>query len=139
MSSPSSTALSLTNRQSSVMLSSNLSSATFIHTFMAILSGCISGLLGLTGFYGFLFYSFSFIFVSILLYNRITSLPLDKKLTLTYRHHNQKNVNGDIALSGREKYEFYFPIISTLWDGYTGGILSFLLFWTLAYDIVYIY
>ncbi|XP_038723106.1 ER membrane protein complex subunit 6-like [Tripterygium wilfordii] len=90
---------------------SNLKVIYYSRTFMSIIGGVISGILGFTGLYGFIFY---FVIMA------ITSVGLVAKAKFSI--HSYFDGWNRIML-----------------DGITGGLMSFVLFWTFAYDIVHIF
>lgn len=80
-------------------------------TFMSIIGGVIAGILGFTGLTGFIFY---------FLIMTVTSVGL-------------------IAKTGFTVYSYFDSWSQIILDGFLGGLLSFVLFWTFAYDIVHIF
>ncbi|CAM6101345.1 unnamed protein product [Calypogeia fissa] len=83
----------------------------YSRTFLAIVGGMVAGVLGLTAFSGFLFYLFIMILVS-----------------------------GAIAAKTKFNVFSYFDSWQRITlDGIAAGFLSFVLFWTFAYDIVHIF
>ena len=83
-------------------------------TFVSIVGGCCCGILGLTNWSGFLFY---------LLTAMLTSVVLAAKAGFNL---------GTL--------KSFFVSLSTLTtDGLVAGCMSYVLFWTLLYDIVYVY
>eukprot|EP00669_Euglena_mutabilis_P014357 TRINITY_DN941_c0_g1_i1.p2 TRINITY_DN941_c0_g1~~TRINITY_DN941_c0_g1_i1.p2 ORF type:complete len:130 (+),score=36.29 TRINITY_DN941_c0_g1_i1:40-390(+) len=83
-----------------------------IRQFTAILTGCLVGVLGWTGLWGFLVY----IAASLL-----TSLYLASRMKFRVSDHFRSN--SELFGSGC----------------ITGGLLSFILFWTLVYDSIWIF
>ncbi|CAA2969862.1 ER membrane complex subunit 6 isoform X2 [Olea europaea subsp. europaea] len=83
----------------------------YSRTFMSIVGGVIAGILGFTGLTGFLFY---------FLVMAITSVGLASKASFSVHSY----------FDGWNKIIF---------DGFLGGLLSFVLFWTFAYDLVHIF
>ncbi|KAJ4821466.1 ER membrane protein complex subunit 6 [Rhynchospora pubera] len=80
-------------------------------TFLSIIGGVIAGIWGFTGFTGFVFY-----FVVMLA--------------------------ASFGLAAKAKFsaDSYFDSWNrVLLDGILGGLMSFVLFWTFAYDIVHIF
>eukprot|EP01119_Soliformovum_irregulare_P019177 TRINITY_DN601_c0_g1_i1.p1 TRINITY_DN601_c0_g1~~TRINITY_DN601_c0_g1_i1.p1 ORF type:complete len:121 (-),score=20.22 TRINITY_DN601_c0_g1_i1:74-406(-) len=105
------------NQQNSETLASpenmkyNEAVAMNIRNGISILGGGVAGVLGLTGVYGFLAYFLTYGLIVVL-------------FSLKMNHNTTK----------------YFPSASGLfWDGLWQGLLSYILFWTLMYDIVHIY
>ncbi|GAA0162975.1 hypothetical protein Leryth_018422 [Lithospermum erythrorhizon] len=92
-------------------MQNNIKVVLYSRTFMSIIGGVIAGILGFTGFMGFVFY---FIVMA------ITSVGLAAKAGFSVQSYfdswNQISI-----------------------DGFLGGLLSFVLFWTFAYDIVHIF
>ncbi|XP_071702611.1 uncharacterized protein [Rutidosis leptorrhynchoides] len=92
-------------------LQSNMKVIYYSRTFMSIVGGVIAGILGFTGLMGFVFY---------LLVMAITSICLTAK-------------------TGFSIHSYFDSWNGVLLDGFLGGLLSFVLFWTFAYDIVHIF
>ncbi|XP_010546958.1 PREDICTED: ER membrane protein complex subunit 6 [Tarenaya hassleriana] len=80
-------------------------------TFLSIIGGVIAGILGFTGLTGFVFY---------VLLMSITSVGL-------------------LAKAGFLANTYFDSWNRVLFDGFLGGLMSFVLFWTFAYDIVHIF
>lgn len=78
---------------------------------MSIIGGIIAGLLGFTGLTGFIWY---------FLIMTVTSVGL-------------------IAKTGFAVDSYFDSWTQIILDGFLGGLLSFVLFWTFAYDIVHIF
>uniref|UniRef100_A0A2P2M5B2 ER membrane protein complex subunit 6 n=1 Tax=Rhizophora mucronata TaxID=61149 RepID=A0A2P2M5B2_RHIMU len=92
-------------------LQSNMKVIYYSRTFLSIIGGVIAGILGLTGLTGFIFY---------FLIMAITSIGLIAK--------------------ARFSIQSYFDLWNQVaLDGFLGGLMSFVLFWTFAYDIVHIF
>ncbi|KAK1279472.1 hypothetical protein QJS04_geneDACA002949 [Acorus gramineus] len=92
-------------------LQSNLRIINYSRTFMSIVGGVVAGILGFTGLMGFVFY---------FLIMAITSLGLLAKAKFSvHTYFDSKN--------------------RMLLDGFLGGLMSFVLFWTFAYDIIHIF
>ncbi|KAJ1688283.1 hypothetical protein LUZ63_019673 [Rhynchospora breviuscula] len=92
-------------------LQSNMKSIYYSRTFLSIIGGVIAGIWGFTGFTGFVFY-----FVVMLA--------------------------ASLGLAAKAKFSAgsYFDSWNrVLLDGILGGLMSFVLFWTFAYDIVHIF
>ncbi|XP_052194393.1 uncharacterized protein LOC127802565 [Diospyros lotus] len=92
-------------------MQNNLKSVYYSRTFMSIIGGVIAGILGFTGLTGFIFY---------FLIMAITSVGL-------------------IAKAGCSIHSYFDSWTQILVDGIFGGLMSFVLFWTFAYDIVHIF
>ncbi|CAN6548441.1 unnamed protein product [Malus baccata var. baccata] len=92
-------------------LQSNMKIIYYSRTFMSIIGGVIAGILGFTGLTGFIWY---------FLIMTVTSVGL-------------------IAKTGFEVYSYFDSWNQIILDGFLGGLLSFVLFWTFAYDIVHIF
>ncbi|KAL4567016.1 hypothetical protein LXL04_022586 [Taraxacum kok-saghyz] len=92
-------------------MQSNMKVIYYSRTFMSIIGGVIAGILGFTGLMGFVFY---------ILVMGITSLCLTIK-------------------AGFSIHSYFDSWNRILLDGFLGGLLSFVLFWTFAYDIVHIF
>ena len=80
-------------------------------TFGAIVAGLVAGILGLTGLWGVLCYLAANGLISVVLYQTL----------------------------GTRKQKYFPSKKSYLLDGLTAQIATFILFWTLAYDIVHIF
>jgi len=95
-------------------LQANMMGINFVRSLMAIVSGIVAGIVGLTGTKGFLLY---------IALHLLTSLALMAKMKF--------NVS-----------EYMMPGLSPLWfavDGLTGQGLSFVMFWTLSFAMVHIF
>ncbi|KAH7435705.1 hypothetical protein KP509_06G076100 [Ceratopteris richardii] len=89
----------------------NMRTLYYSRTFLSIVGGIVAGILGLTGVSGFLFY-----FVIMMA------------------------TSAAVALKAGFKIGMYFDSLNRVTlDGLTAGLMSFVLFWTLAYDIVHIF
>lgn len=79
--------------------------------FVAIISGCVAGVLGLTGLLGFVAFFVTSLLLSGALYLKVSCEPAP-----------------------------YFKQGSDLWfEGVMQAMLSYIFFWTLFYDIVHVY
>ncbi|KAG8370556.1 hypothetical protein BUALT_Bualt14G0129400 [Buddleja alternifolia] len=83
----------------------------YSRTFMSIIGGVIAGILGFTSLTGFIFY---------FLVMAITSAGLGAK-------------------TGFSVHSYFDSWNRIILDGLLSGLLSFVLFWTFAYDIVHIF
>ncbi|KAL1548229.1 ER membrane protein complex subunit 6-like isoform X2 [Salvia divinorum] len=83
----------------------------YSRTFMSIIGGVIAGILGYTALTGFIFY---FVIMA------ITTVGLAAK-------------------TGFAVHSFFDSWNQIVFDGILGGLLSFVLFWTFAYDMVHIF
>ncbi|KAJ4721964.1 ER membrane protein complex subunit 6-like [Melia azedarach] len=92
-------------------LQSNMKVIYYSRTFLSIIGGVIAGILGFTGLTGFIFY---------FLIMAITSVGLMAKAKFSVQSY----------------FDSWNRI---LLDGFLGGLMSFVLFWTFAYDIVHIF
>lgn len=92
-------------------MQSNMKVIYYSRTFMSIIGGVIAGVLGFTGLMGFVFY---------FLVMAITSLGLTAK-------------------AGFSIHSFFDSWNRIILDGFLGGLMSFVLFWTFAYDMVHIF
>lgn len=101
-----------TNRVSMESLMINGSQISRVRVLMCIVSGIICGILGLTGLQGLLF----FILTSIL-----TDLIMIAKMKFNLKEYTNA------------------PIYHFLPEGLSSTIMSFILFWTLSFAVVYIY
>ncbi|XP_031481617.1 uncharacterized protein LOC116251467 [Nymphaea colorata] len=92
-------------------LQNNMKIIYYSRTFLSIIGGVVAGILGFTGMMGFIFY---------FLIMAVTSLG--------------------IAIKAKFSIHNYFDSWNrVLLDGFFGGLMSFVLFWTFAYDIVHIF
>ncbi|KAF8408537.1 hypothetical protein HHK36_007693 [Tetracentron sinense] len=92
-------------------LQNNMKIIYYSRTFLSIIGGVIAGILGFTGLSGFVFYFLVMAF---------TSLGLAAKAKFSLHSY----------------FDCWNRIIL---DGFLGGLMSFVLFWTFAYDIVHIF
>ncbi|KAL5782091.1 hypothetical protein ACOSP7_007120 [Xanthoceras sorbifolium] len=92
-------------------MQSNMKVIYYSRTFLSIIGGVIAGILGFTGFAGFIFY---------FLIMAVTSVGLMAKAKFSVHSY----------------FDSWNRIIL---DGFLGGLMSFVLFWTFAYDIVHIF
>ncbi|KAJ1284843.1 hypothetical protein BS78_03G236100 [Paspalum vaginatum] len=92
-------------------LVSNVKSVNYSRTFLSIISGVVAGIWGLTGLMGFVFY-----FIVMM----VASLALLVKAKFSVHTY----------------FDSWNRIIL---EGVIGGLMSFVLFWTFAYDIVHIF
>uniref|UniRef100_A0A0C9QNJ4 ER membrane protein complex subunit 6 n=1 Tax=Wollemia nobilis TaxID=56998 RepID=A0A0C9QNJ4_9CONI len=92
-------------------LQNNMRVIYYSRTFLSIIGGVVAGILGLTGWKGFIFY---FVMMA------LTSL-------------------GVIAKAKFDIHEYFDSWNRVILDGISGGLMSFVLFWTFAYDIVHIF
>ncbi|KAL8105486.1 uncharacterized protein LOC141679021 [Apium graveolens] len=92
-------------------MQSNMKVIYYSRTFMSIIGGVIAGVLGFTSLMGFVFY---------FLVMAITSVGLAAKAGFTVHSY----------------FDSWNRIIL---DGFLGGLMSFVLFWTFAYDMVHIF
>ncbi|KNA04402.1 hypothetical protein SOVF_200170 [Spinacia oleracea] len=83
----------------------------YSRTFMLIVGGIIAGILGFTGLTGFIFYFLVF---------AVTTVGLTAKAKFSI-------------------HSYFDGWNSVLFDGFLGGLMSFVLFWTFAYDSVHIF
>ncbi|CAL9144784.1 unnamed protein product [Musa hybrid cultivar] len=92
-------------------LQSNIKSIYYSRTFLSIIGGVIAGIWGFTGLTGFIFY---FLVMAA----------------------------ASFGLAAQVKFSVstYFDSWNRIFlDGIFGGLMSFVLFWTFAYDIVHIF
>ena len=106
---------------------------------MSCFSGCVSGVLGLTGLHGFAFY----LFAQLVRCGHPLCIPLNPHKSAVGA--NRKSVSQVTSAMLLLKMGFdvkpYYPygLQGVLTNGITGGALSFMLFWTLFYDICHLY
>ena len=94
-------------------LGNNPQVVNYCRTFLSIIAGCVTGVLGFTGMYGFLCYLVLYATVSLALCARM-------KWDL------------NMYLPGTSVPNFLLECVS-------GQGMSFMLFWTLSYGLVHIY
>jgi hypothetical protein len=83
----------------------------YCRVFVAIVSGCAAGILGLTGLAGFVAFFATTLLLSVGLYLKVSCEPKP-----------------------------FFKKPNDIWsEGISQSLLSYILFWTLFYDIVHIY
>ncbi|XP_043690600.1 ER membrane protein complex subunit 6-like [Telopea speciosissima] len=92
-------------------LQNNMKIIYYSRTFLSIIGGVIAGILGFTGLTGAVFY---------FLIMAITSLGLAAKAKFSIHAY----------------FDSWNRIV---FDGFLSGLMSFVLFWTFAYDIVHIF
>ncbi|KAF5464799.1 hypothetical protein F2P56_014850 [Juglans regia] len=92
-------------------LQSNMKTIYYSRTFLSIIGGVIAGISGFTSLTGFIFY---------FLVMAITSVGL-------------------IAKAGFSIHSYFDSWNRVVLDGFFSGLMSFVLFWTFAYDIVHIF
>ena len=97
--------------QNSIM--ANAQSINWARTFMAIIGGVTTGILGITAFRGFLAFVVIYIATSVTLLLKMGFAP--------------------------GNYMPGMPIVSFLYNGIGGHLMSHLLFWTMFYGIVHVY
>ncbi|CAF1278893.1 unnamed protein product [Adineta steineri] len=96
---------------SEVAVRFNENSLEQCRTSVSALSGCVAGILGLTSYKGFLFYGFSMLFLSFLIYMYI-----------------------------RNEYRKFFTSLNHVFiNGFFNGLLTYVLFWTFLYGMVHVY
>ncbi|ONK81690.1 uncharacterized protein A4U43_C01F31890 [Asparagus officinalis] len=92
-------------------LQSNMKSIYYSRTFLSIIGGVVAGIWGISGWTGFIVYFLVMAFASL-----------------------------GLALKAKFSAHKYFDSWNrVLFDGFFGGLMSFVLFWTFAYDIVHIF
>lgn len=92
-------------------MQSNMKIIYYSRTFLSIIGGVVAGIFGFTGLKGFVFY---------FLLMAVSSLGLMAKARFSI-------------------HSYFDPWNGVLLDGFLGGLMSFVLFWTFAYDIVHIF
>uniref|UniRef100_A0A452ZU50 ER membrane protein complex subunit 6 n=2 Tax=Aegilops tauschii subsp. strangulata TaxID=200361 RepID=A0A452ZU50_AEGTS len=92
-------------------LTSNVRSILYSRTFLSIISGVVAGIWGFTGLTGFVFYFLIMLVASI----------------------------GLLAKSKFSVHTYFDSWSRILVEGVLAGLMSFVLFWTFAYDIVHIF
>ncbi|KAJ0962780.1 hypothetical protein J5N97_027902 [Dioscorea zingiberensis] len=92
-------------------LQNNMKSIYLSRTFLSIIGGVVAGIWGFTGLMGFVFY-FAVMAVA------------------------------SVGFAAKAKFSpgAYFDSWNRIvFDGFLGGLMSFVLFWTFAYDLVHIF
>ena len=102
----------LVERLSAPQVVHNAQTLAFSRTSVSILAGCIAGVFGLTGVWGFAFYLLSVLLTAAVWWQR---------------------------LGGQAKPYFAGSWRAVAMDGLSSGLMSYVMFWTLLYDVVYIY
>ncbi|CAN8265483.1 unnamed protein product [Cochlearia groenlandica] len=92
-------------------LQNNLKIIQNSRTFLSIIAGVLAGIIGFTGLTGFVFYFVVMMFTSV----------------------------GLMAKAGFSAELYFDSLNRVLFDGFLGGLMSFVLFWTFAYDLVHIF
>jgi len=96
---------------SDVAVRLNENSLEQCRTSVSALSGCVAGIIGLTSYKGFLFYGFSMVLLSVIIY-------------LFIRNEHRK----------------YFTNLKHIFvNGFLNGLLTYVLFWTFLYGMVHVY
>mmetsp|Transcript_10727 Transcript_10727/g.20050 ORF Transcript_10727/g.20050 Transcript_10727/m.20050 type:complete len:145 (-) Transcript_10727:50-484(-) len=106
----------------------NLQQMESIRSFMGIVSGCCAGILGLTNLYGIVFFVWMHLVVS-------ASLRVQM-------YRGSGSSGGGAGSGGGGDLEKYFKGLGTVgfWlDGLQNCFMSFMLFWTLFYGLVYLF
>jgi hypothetical protein len=80
-------------------------------TSVSALSGCVAGIIGLTSYKGFLFYGFSMLLLSLIIFVFIRN----------------------------EHRKFFTGLNHVFINGFLNGLLTYVLFWTFLYGIVHVY
>jgi len=80
-------------------------------TSVSALSGCVAGIIGLTSYKGFLFYGFSMLLLSLLIFVFIR----------------------------KEHRKFFTGLNHVFINGFLNGLLTYVLFWTFLYGMVHVY
>ncbi|KAF0980267.1 hypothetical protein FDP41_013481 [Naegleria fowleri] len=82
--------------------------------FISLVFGIVAGIFGLTGLSGFLFY----VVVSLVISSVLIGFCLPRPYSVESVFPNWTNI---------------------IFGGFTQGLLTYILFWTISYDIVYIF
>lgn len=96
---------------SDVAVRFNENSLEQCRTSVSALSGCVAGIIGLTSYKGFLFYAFSMLLLSVLIF----------------------------AFIRREHRKFFTSLNHVFVNGFFNGLLTYVLFWTFLYGMVHVY
>lgn len=96
-----------------VVVMNNMKEVSNIRAYMIIILGCIVGILGISGYIGFVYYIITNILLSIII--------------IQFKFHS--------------KLSNYLPISigSFIINGLSDAFLSYILFWTLLYGLVHLY
>ncbi|KAJ6835271.1 ER membrane protein complex subunit 6 isoform X1 [Iris pallida] len=89
----------------------NMKSINYSRTFLSIIGGVAAGIWGFTGLMGFIFY---------FLVMAVASVGLAVKAKFSV-------------------HKYFDSWNRIIFDGFFSGLMSFVLFWTFAYDIVHIF
>ena len=106
---------------------------------MSCFSGCVAGVLGLTGLQGFAFYIFAQL---VRRHYLLPHFPFPGLFDNSNRESCARQVTSFMLLlkMGFDVKPYYpYGLQGVLTSGITGGALSFMLFWTLFYDICHLY
>eukprot|EP00164_Ancoracysta_twista_P005337 GFYU01007300.1.p1 GENE.GFYU01007300.1~~GFYU01007300.1.p1 ORF type:complete len:137 (-),score=25.72 GFYU01007300.1:177-533(-) len=92
-------------------IDNNVKVITYCRTFMSVVAGAATGILGVTGLSGFVCYFAMSLVLSLAFWLKI----------------------------GGDSSKYFVKPSNWLYDGITAQFMSFILFWTLFYDLVHIY
>lgn len=108
---------------------------------MSCFSGCVAGVLGLTGLHGFAFYIFAQLVRRPPSHTPLPSLLPAFSLLAANRNcaHQVQSFMLLLKMGFDTKPYYPYGLQGVLTNGITGGALSFMLFWTLFYDICHLY
>lgn len=96
---------------SDVAVRFNENSLEQCRTSVSALSGCVAGIIGLTSYKGFVFYGFSMLLLSFIIYLFIRN----------------------------EHRQFFTSLKHVFVNGFLNGLLTYVLFWTFLYGMVHVY
>ena len=96
---------------SEVAVRFNENSLEQCRTSVSALSGCVAGIIGLTSYKGFVFYGFSMLMLSLLIFVFIR----------------------------KEHRKFFTSLNHVFLNGFLNGLLTYVLFWTFLYGMVHVY
>ena len=96
---------------SDVAVRFNENSLEQCRTSVSALSGCVAGIIGLTSYKGFLFYGFSMLLLSVMIFVFIR----------------------------KEHRKFFTGLNHVFVNGFFNGLLTYVLFWTFLYGMVHVY
>jgi len=107
-------------------LATNTRVLNFVRSVMFVYAGSVAGVLGLTGLQGFAFYVTVFVVVSVAMLMFMKS---------SGKAGDAKSHDGD----GLQRFFLTSSPVSFALSGMGGQLVTYILFWTLAYALVHLY